>query len=47
MTWCPRITKDFGHSQSCLHRWLKLAHIDDGVSPRWPTDSLAGNPVYS
>ena len=28
-----RIAKDFGISQACLHRWLKLADIDDGVRP--------------
>ena len=25
-----QIAKDFGISESCLHRWLKLADIDDG-----------------
>lgn len=24
---------DVGISESCLHRWLKLADIDDGVRP--------------
>jgi putative transposase len=28
-----RVAKDFGISESCLHRWLKLADIDDGVRP--------------
>ena len=28
-----RIAKDFGISESCLHRWLKLADIDDGIRP--------------
>jgi transposase len=28
-----QIAKDFGISKSCLHRWLKLADIDDGVRP--------------
>ena len=27
------IAKDFGISESCLHRWLKLADVDDGVRP--------------
>jgi transposase len=27
------IAKDFGISGSCLHRWLKLADLDDGVRP--------------
>lgn len=29
----PQIAKDFGISGSCLHRWLKLADIDEGVRP--------------
>jgi hypothetical protein len=29
-----QIAKDFGISQSCLQRWLKLADIEDGTSPR-------------
>ena len=28
-----QIAKDFGISESCLHRWLKIADIDDGVRP--------------
>jgi transposase len=28
-----RIAKDFGISESCLHRWLKLADIEDGTRP--------------
>ncbi len=28
-----QIAKDFGVSESCLHRWLKIADIDDGVRP--------------
>jgi transposase len=27
------IAKDFGISESCLHRWLKLADVDEGVRP--------------
>ena len=26
-----QIAKDFGVSESCLHRWLNLADIEDGV----------------
>lgn len=26
-----KIAKDFGISQSCLHRWVKQADIEDGV----------------
>jgi transposase len=28
-----QVAKDFGISESCLHRWLKLADIDDGIKP--------------
>ena len=28
-----QIAKDFGISESCLHRWLSVADIEDGV---WP-----------
>ena len=28
-----RIAKDFGISESCLQRWLKVADIEDGVKP--------------
>jgi transposase len=28
-----QIAKDFGISEACLHRWLKLADIDDGIKP--------------
>ena len=28
-----QVAKDFGISESCLHRWLSLADIDDGVRP--------------
>ena len=28
-----QIAKDFGISESCLHRWLKRADIEDGVRP--------------
>ena len=28
-----QIAKDFGISESCLHRWLKLADIEDGNRP--------------
>ena len=28
-----QIAKDFGISEWCLHRWLKLADVDDGVRP--------------
>jgi transposase len=28
-----RIAKDFGISEACLHRWLKLADVEDGLRP--------------
>lgn len=28
-----QVAKDFGISESCLHRWLKIADTDDGVRP--------------
>ena len=28
-----QIAVDFGISESCLHRWLRMADIDDGVRP--------------
>jgi transposase len=28
-----QIARDFGISESCLHRWLHLADIEDGVTP--------------
>jgi transposase len=28
-----QIAKDFGVSESCLHRWMNLADIEDGVRP--------------
>jgi transposase len=28
-----QVAKDFGISESCLHRWLKLAGIGDGIKP--------------
>jgi transposase len=28
-----QIAKDFGVSESCLHRWLQLADVEDGKRP--------------
>jgi transposase len=28
-----QIARDFGISESCLHRWLKLADVDEGIRP--------------
>jgi transposase len=36
-----QIAKDFGISESCLHRWLNLADIEDGVRPGVTTSESA------
>ena len=28
-----QIAKDFGISESCLHRWMQVADVEDGVRP--------------
>jgi transposase len=28
-----QIARDFGISESCLHRWLNLADVEDGTRP--------------
>ncbi len=28
-----QIARDFGVSESCLHRWLKVADAEDGLRP--------------
>ncbi len=28
-----QVAKDFGISESCLHRWLQAADVEDGVRP--------------
>lgn len=28
-----RIAKDFGISEACLHHWLKMADVEDGLRP--------------
>jgi len=28
-----QIAKDFGISEACIHRWLKIANVEDGVRP--------------
>lgn len=37
-----QIGKDFGISESCLHRWLKLADVDDGIRPGVSSSESAG-----
>jgi transposase len=36
-----QIAKDFGISESCLHRWLKIADVDDGLRPGVTTSESA------
>jgi transposase len=36
-----QIAKDFGISEACLHRWLKLAEVEDGVRPGVTKDEAA------
>jgi transposase len=36
-----QIAKDFGISEACLHRWLKLADVEDGVRPGITKDEAA------
>jgi transposase len=36
-----QIAKDFGISESCLHRWLQQADIDEGVRPGLSTSESA------
>ena len=31
-----QVAKDFGISEACLHRWLKIADREDGVDPQGP-----------
>jgi len=39
-----QIAKDFGVSEACLHRWLKIADREDGVG-RAATSVAAGGDV--
>ena len=34
----PQLAKDFGISESCLRRWLRIADVEDGNRPG-PTQS--------
>lgn len=36
-----RIAKDFGVSESCLQRWLKIADVEDGIKPGVMTQAEA------
>ena len=35
-----QIAKDFGISESCLHRWLQLADLEDGARPAGAVESV-------
>ena len=37
-----QVAKDFGISESCLHRWLKLAGVDEGLRPGVAAQESAG-----
>ena len=37
-----QIAKDFGISEACLHRWLKLADVEDGVRPGTTSPRVRG-----
>lgn len=36
-----QVAKDFGISEACLHRWLKVADTDDGIRPGTTTTESA------
>jgi transposase len=36
-----QVAKDFGISEACLHRWLKIADADDGTRPGITTTESA------
>lgn len=36
-----RVAKDFGISESCLQRWLKIADVNDGIRPGTTTTESA------
>jgi transposase len=36
-----QIARNFGISESCLHRWLKIADTDDGIRPGTTTTESA------
>ena len=37
-----QVAKGFGISESCLHRWLKLAGVDEGLRPGVAARESAG-----
>jgi transposase-like protein len=36
-----QIAKDFGVSESCVQRWVKIAEVDEGVKPGVTTSEQA------
>jgi transposase len=39
-----QVAKDFGISESCLQRWLKIADRDDGLAPPAASGDRGGGP---
>jgi transposase len=39
-----QVARDFGISESCLQRWLKIADRDDGLAPPAAGDRGSGGP---
>ena len=37
-----QVAKDFGISETCLQRWLKIADREDGLAPAAPSDRGGG-----
>ena len=37
-----QVARDFGISESCLQRWLKIADREDGLAPSAPNDRGGG-----
>lgn len=37
-----QIAKDFGISEACLHRWLKIADREDGIDRSGATAAVGG-----
>jgi transposase len=38
-----QVARDFGISESCLQRWLKIADREDGLAPSAPSDRGGGS----
>jgi len=42
-----QVARDFGISESCLQRWLKIADRDDGLAPTAAGERSSGQPDES